>query len=341
MKAVYYEKVREFSIKDIPKPVPKDNQVLIKIHCCSICKTDVHQHSGDFMADFPLIPGHEMSGTVEEVGKNVHSVKVGDRVTVDDTTQDGTCYFCRNDMPLFCEHFISKGANSPGAMAEYVAADFDKVFQLADHISFEEGCLSEPTACAIHGMDIIDPKAGDEILLFGSGGTGMILAQLLNHSNAHSVAVAAPTKSKLELLNELGIKETYQISRDHADEARKLILEKHPHGFDVVVDATGSAKIAEEGIQYLKKNGKLVLYAVYRPDDRISISPDQFMQNQFHIVGSFAQYHCFPRAVNAINSGIINVKKLVTAELPLEEFGKGLEMAAKGGEGVIKIVIKP
>lgn len=341
MRAIYYDKVKEFEVKDIPKPVPEDHQVLVKIHCCSICKTDVHQHNGSFIVDFPLIPGHEMAGTVEAVGKDVTTIQVGDRVTVDDTSQCHTCYYCQNDMPLFCENFKSKGANTPGAMAEYVVADFDKVFKLADHISFEEGCLSEPTACAIHGMDIIDPQIGDEVLLFGSGGTGIILAQLLNHSNAHSVAVAAPTKSKLDLLNELGIKETYQISRDNVEANREEILKNHPHGFDIVVDATGSAKVAEEGIQYLKKNGKLVLYSVYSPDARISISPDQFMQNQFRIVGSFAQYHCFPRAVHAINSGIVNVKKLVTHEIPLEEFGKGLAMCEKGGEGVIKIAVKP
>ena len=341
MRAVYYEKVKEFSIREIPKPVPKDHEVLVKIHCCSICKTDVHQHNGSFIAKFPLIPGHEMAGTVEAVGKDVTTIQVGDRVTVDDSGQCHTCYYCQNDKPLFCENFSSKGATEPGAMAEYVTADFDKVFRLADHISFEEGCLTEPTACAIHGMDMIDPKNGDEVLLFGSGGTGIILAQLLNHSNAGSVAVAAPTRSKLELLKELGIRETYQISRDGAAACREEILKNHPHGFDIVVDATGSAKVAEEAIQYLKKDGRLVLYAVYRPDARISISPDQFMQNQFRIIGSFAQCHCFPRAVQAINNGIVNLKKLVTSELPLEEFGKGLEMAEKGGEGVIKIVIKP
>lgn len=224
MRAIVYDKPREFQVREIPIPECKDNQVLVKINCCGICKTDVHQHSGKFIVDFPLIPGHEMAGTIVEVGKDVPNFKIGERVTVDDTGQCGTCYFCQNDMPLFCENFTSKGANRPGAFADYVAADYDKVFRLADHVSFEEGCFSEPTACAMHGMDIIDVKPGDEVLLLGSGSTGMILAQLLNHSGAGSVTVAAPSKGKLEILNSLGIEETYQISRDDARSNRALSL---------------------------------------------------------------------------------------------------------------------
>lgn len=340
MRAIVYDKVREFELRDIPIPEIKPNQVLVKIDCCGICKTDVHQHSGKFIVEFPLIPGHEMAGTIVELGSEVTKFQVGDRVTVDDTSQCGTCYYCQNDMPLFCENFRSKGANEPGAFAEYVAADFDKVFKLADHISFEEGCFSEPTACAMHGMDVIAVQPGEHVLLFGAGSTGIILAQLLNNSGAGSVTVAAPSQDKLDLLKELGIRHTYQISRDDAESNREEILKEHPHGYDVVVDATGSAKVAEEAINYLKKNGRLVLYAVYNDEDRISISPYDFFEKQFHITGSFAQYHCFPRAVNAINEGIVKVDKLVTKVLPLEKFGEGLEIAAKGGPGSIKVLIK-
>ena len=340
MRAIVYDKPKEFEVRNIPVPECNENQVLIRVYCCGICKTDVHQHSGEFIVDFPLIPGHEMAGTVVKVGAMVPNFKVGDRVTVDDTGQCGTCYFCQNDMPLFCENFTSKGANTPGAFADYLVADFDKVFKLADHITFEEGCFSEPTACAIHGMDIIAPKEGDHILLFGSGSTGIILAQLLNHCGAGSLTVAAPSKDKLDILNNLGIKETYQISRDDAESNREAILEQHPHGFDIVVEATGSAMVAEEAIKYLKKNGKLILYAVYNAADRISISPYEIFEKQIKITGSFAQYHCFPRAVNAINKGIVNVKPLVTSVLPLEEFGAGLEQTRIGGPGSIKTIIQ-
>ncbi len=340
MKAIVYDKAKEFELRDIEKPVIAANEVLVKVDCCGICKTDVHQHNGSFIVEFPLIPGHEAAGTVVEIGSGVSDVCVGDRVTVDDTGQCGTCHFCQNDMPLFCSNFSSKGSNRPGAFAEYIAVDFDKVFKLADHVSFEEGCFSEPTACAIHGLDVIAVKPGEHVLLFGAGSTGIILAQLLNSSGAGSVTVAAPSKDKLDLLNELGIKHTYQISRDDAESNRALIMQNQPHGYDVVVDATGSAKVVEEGFKYLKKNGRMILYAVYNEDARVSISPYDFFANQFHVTGSFAQYHCFPRAVNAINEGIVKVDRLVTKVLPIEKFEEGLTLAEKGGPGSIKVLIK-
>ena len=341
MRAVYYDKVKEFEVRDIPKPQPGPDEVLVKIDCCGICKTDVHQHSGKFIVNFPLIPGHEMAGTVEAVGADVTSLKVGDRVTVDDTGTCGHCDYCRNGQPLFCENFESKGATQPGAFAEYVTAAADHTYKLADHVTFEQGCFSEPTACAMHGMDMIDPQPGDHVLLFGAGPTGMILAQLLNHSNAFSVTVAAPSQDKLDILQEYGIKDTVKISRDDVETTRARLLRDNPSGFDIVVDATGSAKVAEDALTYLKKGGKLVLYSVYDDADRMSISPYTMFERQLTIVGSFAQVACFGRAVDAINKGIVKTDKLITHVMPLEDFGKGLELAAKGGPGVIKILVKP
>lgn len=341
MRAIVYDEAKKFEVREIPKPQPKNTEVLVKIECCGICKTDVHQHSGKFIVDFPLIPGHEMAGTIEAVGKDVQGFKVGDRVTVDDASACGHCDYCREGSPLFCENFQSKGATTPGAFAEYVVAEFDHVYKLADHLSFEEGCFAEPTACAVHGMDMIAAKPGDHILLFGAGPTGMILAQLLNNSNAFSLTVAAPSKDKLDILNSLGIQNTVQISRDDVASTRNQIMQGHPRGFDVVVDATGSAKVAQEGLSYLKKGGKLVLYAVYDDEDRMQISPYTIFERQLTIVGSFAQLECFPRAVDALNRGVVKTDKLVTSVLPLERFGEGLEMARKGGPGVVKILIKP
>lgn len=341
MRAIYYDKVKEFELRDIPKPQPRPDEVLVKIDCCGICKTDVHQHSGKFIVNFPLIPGHEMAGTVEAVGADVTRLKVGDRVTVDDTGTCGHCDYCRSGQPLFCENFESKGATQPGAFAEYVTAAADHTYKLADHVSFEQGSFSEPTACAMHGMDMIDPQPGDHVLLFGAGPTGMILAQLLNHSNAFSVTVAAPSRDKLDILNEYGVKDTVQIKRDDVETTRARLLRDNPNGFDIVVDATGSAKVAEDGLTYLKKGGKLVLYSVYDDADRMSISPYTMFERQLTIVGSFAQNACFARAVDAINKGIVKTDKLITHVMPLEDFGKGLALAAKGGPGVIKILVKP
>jgi D-arabinitol dehydrogenase (NADP+) len=105
-------------------------------------------------------------------------------VVGDNTVLCGECYYCRRDQPLYCENFYSLGVNGPGGFSESVLVNQDKVFPISDSLSFDEASFTEPTACAIHGMDMIDLSFGDDVLVFGSGPTGIILAQLLKAGGA-------------------------------------------------------------------------------------------------------------------------------------------------------------
>ena len=213
MKALVYDEPKKFSIKQIETPIINDCQVLIKVVKCGICKTDVHIHNGAFISQFPLTPEHEFTGTVEEVGSKVTAFKKGDRVVADNTVLCGECYYCRRNQPLYCENFYSLGVTDPGGFAEYVAVNQDKVFSISDNLSFDDASFAEPTACAIHGMDMIDVQSGDNILMFGSGPTGIILAQLLKYGGAGKVVVAAPTQFKLDILESLEIQDNKNRKR--------------------------------------------------------------------------------------------------------------------------------
>ena len=180
MKAIQYTAPRQFAVVDLPKPEPGPHQVVIRVKACGICKTDLTIHDGSFLAKFPLVNGHEFAGVIDSVGSAVTKWKVGDRVTADNTELCGYCEPCRSDKPLYCENFNSHGCNMPGGFAEYVLINHDKVFALSDKLSFEEATFTEPTACAVHGVDRIAPRFGDSILMFGAGPTGIILAQLLS-----------------------------------------------------------------------------------------------------------------------------------------------------------------
>ena len=182
MKAIQYTAPRQFAVVDLPKPEPGPHQVVIRVKACGICKTDLTIHDGSFLAKFPLVNGHEFAGVIDSVGSAVTKWKVGDRVTADNTELCGYCEPCRSDKPLYCENFNSHGCNMPGGFAEYVLINHDKVFALSDKLSFEEATFTEPTACAVHGVDRIAPRFGDSILMFGAGPTGIILAQLLRRA---------------------------------------------------------------------------------------------------------------------------------------------------------------
>ncbi len=340
MKALVYSAPEQFSIVEVPTPQPRGSEVLIRVRACGLCKTDVHIHHGHFFSAFPLIPGHEFAGDVAAVGAEVTAVQVGDRVTADNERQCGACYYCRRGEPLFCERLYAQGVNAPGGFAEYVLVEERQVYHLAEQISFLEGALIEPTACAVHGIDVIRPRAGDEVLQFGAGPTGLILAQLLRSNGAASLVVADLSPVKLGLAVRYADADVVQVQRDDARAHIASIHALFPRGFDIVVDATGVSRVAESLPQFAKFGGKIVFYGVCPEDERIQLSPYDVFRRQLTVLGSFSQAHTFARATQLVNAGVVKVKELVSHTFPLEGWGEALRMVTEGVEQV-KIVIVP
>ncbi|UOF90413.1 zinc-dependent alcohol dehydrogenase family protein [Fodinisporobacter ferrooxydans] len=337
MKAVLYEKPLEFSVKEVENPEIKDQQVLIEVKACGVCKTDVHIHHGEFISGFPLVPGHEFVGEVVKVGAAVKDFKPGDRVAADNTVLCGHCYYCRRNQPLFCENFYSLGCNGSGGFAEYVVVNHDKVFPIGD-LSYDEAVMIEPTACAVHGIDVIDVKPGDDILMFGAGPTGIVLAQLLKHAGAANLVVVASDKTKLDLIKKLAADNVIVMDRSDYSKHETEIKSLFPKGFDIIVDATGAKEVIEHCPQFAKYGAKIVIYGVAEENDRISISPYEIFRKELKIIGSFAQTHCFDRAIKFIQNGIVKVKDIVTNRYSISEFDKAISQV-ETGKGHIKVII--
>lgn len=339
MRAIVYSAPGEYELKEVPMPEPKSNQVLIKVEACGICRTDMHIHEGDFISEFPLIPGHEFTGKVVETGADVRGFAAGDRVVGDNTVLCGECYYCRRNQPLFCDNFYSLGCNGPGGFAEYVVVNYDKVFHISNSLTYEQAIFAEPLACAIHGMDVIAPKCGDDILIFGAGPTGILLVQLLKYGGAANLAVCASSSEKLQLISRNEYANTILMDRNDYTKHTKEIKERYPKGFDIVIDATGAPEVLEQCFEFPKKAGKIIVYGVCASDAKISVNPYRIFNNELKILGSFAQTHCFDRAVKFLESGIIKVDDLISGYYSLEEFGQAMHTMMH--EKVLKLVIKP
>jgi D-arabinitol dehydrogenase (NADP+) len=337
MKAVYYNAPEDFVVKEVEKPQIKENQVLIKVYACGVCKTDAHIHKGEFISQFPLIPGHEFVGEVVEVGNNVSGIIIGDRVSADNTVLCGHCYYCQRNEPLFCENFYSLGVTGPGGFAEFVAVNADKVFPIGD-LPYDEGAFIEPTACAIHGTDVIQTQTGDDVVLFGAGPTGLILAQLLKHSGASNLVVVASDPQKLALAKEFGADYTILMDRSDYSKHESELKQLFPKGFDIVIDATGAPSVMQTLTKHAKYGAKVVIYGVASEHDRISISPYEVFSKELKIIGSFAQTHCFDRAIKVIQKGIVNVKPLITHRFKLDDFAQAIDQVSNG-KGHVKVVI--
>ena len=304
MKAIQYNAPRQFAVVDLPKPEPGPHQVVIRVKACGICKTDLTIHDGSFLAKFPLVNGHEFAGVIDSVGSAVTEWKVGDRVTADNTELCGYCEPCRSDK-----------------------------------LSFEEATFTEPTACAVHGVDRIAPRFGDSILMFGAGPTGIILAQLLRRAGAGRMVIADPHADKLDILRKYGF--TDLVVMDKADPSKhtaeiKAIM---PKGFDIVIDATGAASVFESCFHFVHMGSKIVAYGVCAADAKVPVSPYDIFSQEYTILGSFAQTHCFGRALEYLESGAVQVKELISHELPLEDYGKGLDYIVQ--KQARKVIIHP
>lgn len=338
MKAIVYYAPGKFSYDDVVDPKPQPDQVIIAVKYCGLCRTDMHIHKGHFLAEFPLINGHEFTGEVVEVGKTVSQIKIGDRVVADNTELCGHCFFCRRREPLFCDNFISHGCNVAGGFAQYVAVKAEKVFVLKN-LSYREAVMAEPVACAMHGMDVIRIKPGSETLLFGAGPTGLILAQLAKLNGSAFLTVAAPAGRKLELAKKLGADEIFAVDKTNNSTHSGSILQRHPHGFDTVIEATGNSQLFAEAVQYTRKGGQLIAYGVYPEGEMVNISPNEIFRRELTIKGSFAQTHCFDRALLYLENKMINVSDMVTHEFPLVQYAKALEIM--DGSEAIKIALIP
>ncbi|KAI0073640.1 GroES-like protein [Panus rudis PR-1116 ss-1] len=339
MKALWYNKPRDFEIKQVPIPKCGDDDVLLKVTCCGVCGTDAHIHEGEFIAKFPLIPGHEAIGKVVEVGKNVKDFQIGDRVVADVGTSCGNCFYCRRGEAVLCENFHARGVTQDGGFAEYIVYHQSKCYKI-HNLTDEESTLLEPAACAIHGLDKLNPPVGIDVLIFGAGPTGLILAQLLKLNGAHKVTIAANKGIKMDIAKQLEAGDEYiELDRQNPGPQWEQLKKDNPYGFDVVVEATGVEKLAQDSINYVRRGGTIMIYGVYENKALVHWPPSKIFQDEIKIIGSFSQAFCFPRAVAYLDSGKVRVKGMVTDVFKLDEYQKALDKM--NSRAAVKICIKP
>ncbi|MCB0161401.1 MAG: alcohol dehydrogenase catalytic domain-containing protein, partial [Caldilineaceae bacterium] len=199
MQAVVFHAPGAMGVEQVPDPTCGPDEVIVQVPQAGICGTDLHIFRGEYMGDFPLIPGHEFSGTVVEVGKNVDYLRVGDRVAPDPNIFCNHCDFCRNDQPNHCLHWQGIGITRPGAFAEFVAAPARVCYPVPASLSDAQAAFIEPLACVAYAMRRLPVGPADKVLIFGAGPMGLLLVQTLRNSGASQVTVVEKQADRLAL----------------------------------------------------------------------------------------------------------------------------------------------
>lgn len=315
------EKVR---VIDAPMPIHGSGDVLIEVAAAGICGTDIHIYHGEYEATYPLIPGHEFSGTVVAVGAEVTRYKVGDRVTADPNIPCNKCPACQRNEPNQCEALAAIGVTRNGGFARYVVAPEGNVFPIGD-LTFAQAALIEPLACVVWGLKRVQVQAGDSALVFGAGPMGCLLLQALRASGATRVVMTDSVPWRLEQAALLGATETVLADADQDKHLHAIA----PEGYNLVVDATGIAKVLEKSIGFARRRGKIWVFGVCPPDARATFVPYDVFRKDLTIIGSFAVNRTFQEAIALIQSGAVRVEPLISHTLPLERFAEGLEIAER------------
>ena len=338
MKAIVYDAPRQFKYKEVPEPEIQSDDVLVRIDACGLCGTDLHIHEGEFAPNFPLIPGHEFTGEIVALGGSVKGLSQKQRVVGNSNESCGKCFYCMRGDFLLCLNLQAYGVTQDGGFAQYLRIKADRIFPIGN-LTSREAVMVEPSACAVHGMEVLAMKPGSDVLLFGAGPTGQVLAQLLKLNGAGRLVVAAPPGPKLDLAGRLAADEIVPMDRKNPDKHRNRLRELNPTGFDYIVEATGSAFVCEDALQFVRRGGTLLVYGVYPESETVRFNPFDLFRREITIKGSFAQIDAFPRALAYLESGKIKVNEIVTDEFALEDWAKVLEHAwARKG---IKIAVIP
>lgn len=340
MKAVVYDAPRSYAVTEVPTPDVGPGEVRIKIDQVGLCGTDLHIHHGDFNAVFPLIPGHELVGVVDALGDGVDRFSVGEQVTVNPNVFCGHCDYCLSGRLILCSNSKGLGSNYPGFFAEYVTVSALLVFSV-EGLAKDTAVFTEPTACAMHGLETLDLRPGSSALVFGAGPTGLLLAQLIASGGAASVTVAAPTQFKLDRAAALGIDTTVLIDRGQPDATQqKLLASCGGEGYDVVVEATGSTAVGDICVPLTRRGGTVLVYGVTRADEVVTFHPFDVFRREITIKGSFAEMTSFAAAISALRTGRARTEGIITHRFSLDDYGRALDTLAHD-RTAHKVVIVP
>lgn len=328
--AIFYGPKQLLKVEEYPKPTPGAGEVVIKVAACGVCHTDLHyiDHGVPTFKKPPLVLGHEISGTVAELGPGVTNLKANDRVLLPAVLTCGTCEFCRTGRENICKTMIMFGNHIDGGYAEFVKAPAKDIFILPAEIPLEEGCIiADAISTPYHAVkNRAQVKPGDTVVVFGCGGVGINIIQLCAATGATVFAVDIADK-KLNWAKQFGA--TYTFNASASPDVAKDIRKFTGGGVDIAIEAIGNPVTMGSAFNCLKKGGRLCI--VGYTDKEFPLSAAKMMFFEMEVVGSLGCRPVdYPRLIEMARIGKVKVAPLVTGKFPLDKINDAFDTLRKG-----------
>lgn len=342
MKAGYLVNKRHIEIRDdreIPKP--GFGEVLVRMEYSGVCGSDVHFYKdgrvGDVEAPKDFILGHEVSGTIAEVGEGVRNLVVGDRVALEPGYACGKCEYCKTGRYNLCKSVIFF-ADPPvaGALQEYVIHPADYCFKLPENVTTEEGALVEPLAVGMHAAAQANVTIGNSVLILGCGTIGLVTLLAAKARGAANIVVVDLYQKRLEMAKKMGASAVINAKEEKVEEKVQELL---GDGADIVFETAGSIHTIAQTPFLVKKGGTICLVGM-AAESMVNYNFSQIMKKEATIKTVFRYRNLYPASIAAISSGTIDIKQIITARYSFDESDAAFNAAVENAADEIKIVIK-
>lgn len=345
MKAGVVHAREDIRYEEIEKPVPKEGQVLIKVKYTGICGSDVPRVNGDACHFFPNVLGHEFSGTVEELGEGVTSLKPGDRVAGVPLVPCMKCEDCQKGNYSLCRHYSFIGSREFGSFAEYVVVPEANAVKFSPDVSFEQGAFFEPATVALHGLERLQYTGGKTVAILGGGTIGMFVMQWAKIFGAKEAVVFDIAPERLELGRRLGATAGINtLEADFMEQAMKLTDQK---GFDYVYETAGNTITMK--MAFALAANKAGVCFVGTSTKELSFTVDEWEnmnRKEFNLTGSWMSYsapfpgHEWELTSHYFQTGALKFdESFIFKKIPLSQIGEAFEMYKTPGAVKGKILI--
>jgi len=335
MRAVVFPSPGKISIEVVNDPICGADEVIVQVSQVGICGTDMHIFRDEYHSKFPVIAGHEFVGRVVEAGKQVTSLKHGDRVAVDPNLYCGECYFCRQEQSNHCLNWQGVGITRPGGFAEFVAVPARACYLVPEILTDTQAAFIEPLSCVMYALKRLRTWPGDEVLIFGAGPMGLLLVQAMRHTGASQINVVEKEEERRNLALQMGATTAIASSSDF----KIILFDLAPYGYSIVIDATGVPEVIQQALGFLKPRGQYLQFGVAPRGATIQWQPYEIFHKDLTLIGSFALCYTFQPAIAWMVNHVVEIEPLVSHILPLAEFQQGFQDFIEGK--TLKVHIRP
>jgi L-iditol 2-dehydrogenase len=322
----------QLELREVETPNAGPGEVVVKIKAALTCGTDLKAYlRGHPKMPMPTLFGHEFSGEIAQVGKEVKSFHEGDAVMSVHSAPCGSCYYCTKGQDNLCE--LTMGAKVMGAYAEYIRVPShivsQNMYNKPGALSFQEAAMMEPLACVIHGVDQFALGPDDSVVIIGAGAIGLLHLLILRTLGMHNVIVAGRRAYRLRLARDLGAGRVIDGAQEDAVAVIHEITKGR--GADVVIECTGKPDVWESAIKMVRRGGQVVLFGGCPSGTKISVETGRLHYDQITLRSPFHYTRAaVRRSYELLAGGMVSSTRLITAEYPLEQLQTVFSLLQKG-----------